>query len=373
MKSLTDETPRDVLTELEQRARAAERLAEALSFRDVAVLPEPMIAELERHADTADLAAALRSGELARMAAEAQALNRNLSRPNLTLEEQRRLEHALRRTLDAARPEQPRHSTAQRLAEAHQGLAQGNPARAAEAFAQLAERFGQSAQRQTAQKQLQDLARQLRSAGQQMFGRRNQGVARLNQSQARQGMRQLSDGRQGTALGTFPLAGRPLGGNGGQIPRSSAPMLSGNRPGQQTPVPGSCPGTRGGNGGAPVPGGQGQRPGSGMGARSGAGGEPGGLQAGHGSAAYTNLNTQPLDATSEVTAQPDPTGEGPSETRLVEAPQMQENPRRALQMSPADFIRAEEDALSGEPLPVSRREHIIRYFSALRERIENDQ
>jgi hypothetical protein len=36
----------------------------------------------------------------------------------------------------------------------------------------------------------------------------------------------------------------------------------------------------------------------------------------------------------------------------------------------ADFIRAEEEALSAEPLPLSRREQVLRYFTALRERFD---
>src|SRR5687767_4820831 len=63
-------TPREVLDELDRRARDAEKLADSLTGKD-AGLSSDMLAELERHADTADFASAIRAGELDKAADEA--------------------------------------------------------------------------------------------------------------------------------------------------------------------------------------------------------------------------------------------------------------------------------------------------------------
>ena len=35
-----------------------------------------------------------------------------------------------------------------------------------------------------------------------------------------------------------------------------------------------------------------------------------------------------------------------------------------------DFLKVQEEALASEPLPLSRREHVLRYFTALRKQLE---
>ena len=34
-----------------------------------------------------------------------------------------------------------------------------------------------------------------------------------------------------------------------------------------------------------------------------------------------------------------------------------------------DFLKVQEEALASEPLPLSRREHVLRYFTALRKQL----
>jgi hypothetical protein len=114
-------------------------------------------------------------------------------------------------------------------------------------------------------------------------------------------------------------------------------------------------------------------PGSG---RSGAAAAPsagtGGLEAGHGSAPYGNTATKPHAATSTGVVTPTPTGEGASEIRYVPGGEHTETAARSAEELAVDFIKAEEEALSEEPLPLSRRRQILRYFTALRRRIENE-
>ena len=35
-----------------------------------------------------------------------------------------------------------------------------------------------------------------------------------------------------------------------------------------------------------------------------------------------------------------------------------------------EFLKVQEEALASDPLPLSRREHVLRYFTALRKRLE---
>jgi hypothetical protein len=59
--------------------------------------------------------------------------------------------------------------------------------------------------------------------------------------------------------------------------------------------------------------------------------------------------------------------------RDVEGQDHAEEASRAARQLSLDFITAEEEALSEEPLPISRREQVRRYFTELRKQIEGDQ
>ncbi len=38
-----------------------------------------------------------------------------------------------------------------------------------------------------------------------------------------------------------------------------------------------------------------------------------------------------------------------------------------------EFLKVQEEALASEPLPLSRREHVLRYFTALRKQLESSE
>jgi len=63
---------------------------------------------------------------------------------------------------------------------------------------------------------------------------------------------------------------------------------------------------------------------------------------------------------------------GYAHTDDLALPNLEEAARqaRAVQLQQ---LRAEEEALSDEPLPLSRREQVIRYFSALRQQLERQE
>ena len=382
------ETPRDLLEELERRARDTEKLAEQLRAEDLGALSSPLLAELERNADTADLGSALRGQDLGRVAEEARLLEARLGHQKPTLEEQKRLEEALKRALDAMNEKDRRSKLGERLDEAQKQLAAGDRQRAAKQFGDLADRFGRAAQRQQAQNQLRDLAQSFRGAGGQILGGQN--LQRLMPS---------------APPGTMPLPGFQLA--PGQAPPGMMPMPGQGAPFALIPMPGTpppgtpnamllfpVPGTGQPPGGQPLPiPGFGQNPGGtpptgamifpipgagGMGAGiagvipgSGDGAGAGGSQAGSGIAPLGGDPTKPLDANQTGVVAPAPGAEGPSETRAVAGQAHREQAARSRTEIAKDFLKAEEAALADEPLPLSRRAQVLLYFTAIRQQLEH--
>jgi len=142
-------------------------------------------------------------------------------------------------------------------------------------------------------------------------------------------------------------------------------------PGSGAPVPGS--------GQIPIPG-SGQSPGMGMGQGAGAGigapvpGSPGqgagqgGLMAGHGTAALGNTATTPMAATGTGVVNAAIGEQGPTRIRRIDGTHREETERRARELA-IEFIKTEEEALADEPLPLSRRRQVLRYFTALRRQL----
>jgi len=61
---------------------------------------------------------------------------------------------------------------------------------------------------------------------------------------------------------------------------------------------------------------------------------------------------------------------GSSEMTTKEPQDRQEASGRSARDIAIDFLKVQEEALSAEPLPLSRREHVLRYFTALRKQLE---
>ena len=360
------ETSRDLLEELERRAREAEKIAEQLRADDPGALSSAFLAELERNADTADLAAALRAQDLGRVAEEARALQAKLGKQG-SLEEQKRLEDALKRALDAANDADRNSKAGEKLSDAEKQLAAGDKDAAAQKLAELADQFERAAQRKQAQKQLRELAQNFRAAGGQILGGQHlqlltdppQGALPLaDLSHSQQGMSPL---QSGAPLALIPFSGEPPEGSpegmalfpvpGTEPPDPDAPMLL-------------IPGGDGNGEGAlifPIPGG------------GGALGEAkiGGSQAGRGTVPLGADATKPRDATQTGMVAPSPGAEGPSQTRAVAGQSHREQSARAKKQLAIDFLKAEEAALAEEPLPLSRRTQVLLYFTALRQQLEH--
>jgi hypothetical protein len=95
----------------------------------------------------------------------------------------------------------------------------------------------------------------------------------------------------------------------------------------------------------------------------------GGLKAGRGTADYGNTATQAMAARRTGVVGALPTGEGPSQQRVVEAGPHREATQREARKMAVDFVKQQEQSLADEPLPASRREQVLRYFTALRSRL----
>ena len=82
-----------------------------------------------------------------------------------------------------------------------------------------------------------------------------------------------------------------------------------------------------------------------------------------------NTPTQKLTANKQGNVKVNPSGEGSSQVREFDAtPRAEATERNARQLA-VDFIKVEEEALADEPLPVSRREQVRRYFNSLRQQL----
>ncbi len=360
LKGLDKETQRDVLTDLERRARQAEKLADSLGAGQACFRSSPMIAELARHAETADLANALRASDLEQTAHEATTIADGLRSPECTIEKHQRLQHALSKALGAADENDRRTLVARRLEPARKHLEADDRPRAAEEFDRIAEHFMRASQRVEAQRRLRRLAGKLRNAGQRIFGRRLRTMERLPQRLARNA--------DMLPRGYWPPGQRPRF----HLPPWMGPLPKDMKIGRGTPrwrldgfpVPGQGGGACPGGGLTPVPG-SGNCPGS-------AGATTGGLHAGVGSAPYGKTPTQPFGATSTKVVGPTLGRDGDSEARFVQGRDHREETARSASDIAIQFIRAEEEALAEEPLPLTRREQVLRYFTALRRQLEDE-
>lgn len=395
-KELAAKGPKGVLGELEDRARQAEALAAELGDASADPLSSEMLSEMERHADTAPLADAIRAQELKKMSAEAGKIGNKLQSDQLTQRAQHRVKEAFKRVLQKADAADKQTRVGKTMDESHKHLDADRPVEAGEAFNKLAKTYDLAAQRRQASQKLADLAKRLRQAAAGMFNPNQGGMQRLQTAQGNpNGLRpmQLGQMQQGSQL-QQALSQMPMGQAGAPTP--AAPMVAGTgqmMPGQgQVPVPGSGP--MPGQGQAPIPGsgqmpgqGQGQSPvpGSGMGQGRGAGqgagagmsagsmpgpgAGVGGLFAGHGTAPLGAGATKAKKATGSDVVAARPVGKGPDQVRNVEA-EHTEKARRAARDLAVRTIRAEEEALNQESIPLTRREQIKTYFDTLRKHFD---
>lgn len=395
LQSGAGQSSRQVMGELERRARDAEKLAEKLASDKDAWASQELVEALRRQADTADLGDAVAARQAATAAAAADALAARLKDPALPAEARDRFDEALHEAGKHAEPEDRDRTVGRHVLSAGDELRQSQPQAAGAEFETLAERLRELSLREQSRKELEKLAQQLRESGGNIAGQQGEGGAmqsmtaagqqgqsgqpgatpRAGQAQAGQGSQAapqalqppgLGQGaqQQGQAMNAMQPGqgqGRPMQmaqpGQSGQPGQQGAPMLL-------APVPGQKPGDKppdmlilgGPTGGAPD---------GGM-----AFAMPGGKDPGVGRAELNADPTTRQDSAGASVVNAQPGAEGPSSSRAVEGGLRQENSARAAVRTAVDFLAAEESALDEAALPAARREQVRRYFNELRRRFE---
>ena len=400
---------REVLEALEERARAAERLADKLGAADNVWASEEMLREMGQHADTADLATSIRDKNAEASADEAEELEEMLDREDLSREISQRVTEALERTMQKATEEDTAKPVGEHVGNASRKMGEDQPKPAARDFGRLADHFRRVQQREKAQEELKELAAKLRESGSKVSGAKMEPMKQLAEAQKNAAppaqMQPLGTPQQNTPGGLQPgQTGAPMHAQGAQplqapgmqnqqgagqkqpgqqgtaAPVPGAPQPGGKKGNQQGLAAGQPGGKQGGQKGkaamlsAPIPG---MAPGQGP-SGSSLGGAPqasslsaaGGQEAGNATAELGNAPSTAIKAGDQSTVTAQINEDGESTMRAVEGQARAEKAQVERRAAAVDFIQVEEDALDEKALPMSRRGHVLKYFTELRERFE---
>ena len=382
---------RELLSDLEKRARDAEKLAQRLGNDHDAWASDALIAELRRHADTADLGDAAANKNAVQTAKAAEDLAEHLNQPELHVEARDRLSETLKEAKKMSVPEDRLRSVGMHVLAAGDELARAQIPAAAAEFDKLAAKMREQAQRERSRKELEKLAQQLRDAGSRIAGQQGGGM------QPMQGASDQAQGQQ-QSVPALSQAQQPLqppglsSSQGQQQPMLIQPPQQGQGSGQQQEMSlaqrqmqSGQPGQQGQSNAnrplllAPIPGAKPeqqpsviliapdlpQAPDS-----TAATAAPGGPKPGVGKAKLEAEKTAQTkaDGSSVVTAKSGT--DGASTTRSIDGGIKQESAERTSQQTSMDFINEQEAALDDAALPPQRREQVRRYFGELRKRFE---
>jgi len=419
-------TTREVLDALEERAREAEKLARELGLGGEPWASEAMVEALREGPDTADFGDAIGDEDTGSAASEATRLAEQLEAEDLSDEVASRMEQALNHAVDAGDEADSSRLAGKAVTQGAKELEQGSEQGAAESFRQLARSLKQVEEREKTQEELEKLAQQLRQAGSNISGTGADGMEQLagNDGQSSEGQDQSNGmsqlGSNDALSESMPMPGQqgrnqqpqPQSQQGGmgQSQQMQMGQMQAPQPGQQQPQQGQ--GQKGGRSmalqQAPNPGqgkdqGQGQPmmmapiPGLDPSEQPSAlmfGGDPsdgqpagtimmsggpsdktgqGGLQAGFGTTELGANETDALDASRSSMVGAQAGRDGASYTRAVEGGVREEATSRSARGEAAEFLRVQEEALDGQALPMSRREHVLRYFKAVRQQFEGEE
>ena len=376
-----DKSTREVLKELEERARAAEKLAKELGGDDDKWASEEMLAEMRKHADTADLADAIKGKKATKSADEARKLAESLKSEKLTNEVEGRMDKALEKTSDKANEKDLKKPVGKHVKNASRRMKAKKRDDAANEFEKLAKEFDRKAQRERAKKQMQKLAKQLRNAGSKIAGKNMAGMQKLAGNQKMNGMKMPKGFQMNQPMNLqMQKLGKSQAMRMQNLPMMQMPPgMKPGKPGQgkpgglMAPVPGMKPGKGMGAGMGKMPGagmGMGMAPVPGMGAGQGPGMMPGGQQAGNGTAPLGNAPVKPNAAANNSTVNAKINADGDVSMRAVEGEVRGEAAGRAASAQRVEFLNVQEEALDEATLPSSRRTHVKRYFDLLRQQFE---
>ncbi len=410
-------TTGEMLEALEARARAVERLARGIGDGEEVWASDAMIKAMADHPDTADMAVAVRDKNAESVAGEASSLQSLLESDSLSSEVEERMGRSLANISKSGDKSDEARPVGERFGNASTKMNTRQPLQAAREFEELAKHFRLIQERVEAREKLEGLAEAMREAGGEISGKKLEKMEELAASG--QTERAIPEGLKGLESDELPrsLSGmKPpqetaatkedelpglAGGEGAikapPVPGTSQDAPSGKGGGQQAlkaPIPGEgdangSGGSLAANGGeqgggssvqAPIPG---MAPGDSE-ARSvsnAPGGEAGdssvsgqgGDQAGTGTAELVDTESAIHEAGSDSQVMAQINDDGESTFRAIDGEIRQEEVTRSRRDIAAEFIAVEEQALDGKSLPLSRRQHVVRYFSAIRQQFEREE
>ena len=410
-------TTGEMLEALEARARAVERLARGIGDGEEVWASDAMIKAMADHPDTADMAVAVRDKNAESVAGEASSLQSLLESDSLSSEVEERMGRSLANISKSGDKSDEARPVGERFGNASTKMNTRQPLQAAREFEELAKHFRLIQERVEAREKLEGLAEAMREAGGEISGKKLEKMEELAASG--QTERAIPEGLKGLESDELPrsLSGmKPpqetaatkedelpglAGGEGAikapPVPGTSQDAPSGEGGGQQAlkaPIPGEgdangSGGSLAANGGeqgggssvqAPIPG---TAPGDSE-ARSfsnAPGGEAGdssvsgqgGDQAGTGTAELVDTESAIHEAGSDSQVMAQINDDGESTFRAIDGEIRQEEVTRSRRDIAAEFIAVEEQALDGKSLPLSRRQHVVRYFSAIRQQFEREE
>ncbi len=378
LKNAAGKTPRELLDELEAKARAAEELASQLGTGADTWASAEMLAEMRKHPDTADLADSVASKDAGRASKDARELSDQLKSPELTSEARERMARAVERTTAKATEQDLKKPTGKHVQAADAEFKQDATKQAGEEFEKLADEFARMEQREKAKEQLDQLAERLRQSGSSIMGQKGEAMKKMAGADGQstspmpgmESLAQMDPAQAGGEPLPVPglgeqMKGMPQAGRGSFIPgtgkfdKNAKPMAvipgTGKPDGPALAVAAPIPGTAPGAGPAVA------IPGAGP-----PGNVPGGLLAGRGHIENGNESTKPTAAAAQGEVVASPGTEGDSFVQSIAGQPREEAAQRAAKKSAAEFLRTQEEAFDEKNLPPARREQLRRYFEAIR-------
>ena len=384
------DTARGLLSDLEKRARDAEKLAQKLGDSAQSWASDKLIAAMRTHADTADLGDALAAKNAPHSAAAAEALGAQLKQKELASDTRDRIAATLDDIAKAAETEDRKRFAGEHVLAASDAMQKQDAVTAGQEFEALAEKMSDAAKREQAKRELEKLAQQLRDAGSRIAGQKGGGMENMAEAGKSENQPQAQANAASAQQMQAQQMMQPPGINQQQPPQS--PDQNGQKqtmtmaqddaqqgqgqPGQQgsgnasegkpmllAPIPGAKPD---------------QQPSMLLSSPdikadtppTGSIAMPGGPKPGQGTAKLNNTPTvaEKAKKTSQVEAKP--SGDGPSSTRSIEGGIRTEASAREAQAATLELIKEQEAALDDSSLPAARREQVRRYFGELRKRFE---
>jgi len=419
----------ELLTALDAAARSAEAMAAMVGLPPEGWASPELIAAMEQQPDAANLAVHIRDKDPALAAEEVESFAGLLDSDPLRPDTEERLKLGLERIASARTESDLSRPVGEKLGNASVKLSEGEPKTSARELSELGRYFRSLMAKETAREGFEELASALREAGESVTSAADPQEKATSLS-AGSGEDGRPEGLQPLDAGALPpdlarMMAPQQGSSGADSAGKTPPLMAqgdepttGQEGGAEPPVPGSQPAPDSANESPPVPGssslqapvpgsndpsaagGQGLAESEGVKPGEGAtgslmapvpGGDPGaesslagaastgqpggpagrgGMEAGSGTAPLGEEKGEFSAAQQDAEVVALRGSDGESQMRSVEGTARAEGAQRSRQDIIKDFLAVEEQSLDDVNLPLTRRQHVIRYFSEIRRQFE---